>query len=171
MCLREVASYCSLSFPLSWRGERRCRGQVLSIHLIQERRGVPGDGHGRALDHGAGRGARGQPLLLFPPLSLLLLQPLLGHLAPVDGSVAVGPARTRGQREMRQENLPALPPRGGSNPIMMLPQKSRKAMETGHGYEHPELLTLAAASAWSWMMAVTGRTGGWCWPGAGTGAW
>lgn len=76
--------------------------QVLSIHLIQERRGVPGDGHGRALDHGAGRGARGQPLLLFPPLSLLLLQPLLGHLAPVDGSVAVCPARTRGQRGQRE---------------------------------------------------------------------
>lgn len=102
MCLSEGKSLPIVPSPSPFLGEESggvgC--QVLSIHLIQERRGVPGDGHGRALDHGAGRRARGQPLLLFPPLSLLLLQPLLGHLAPVDGSVAVGPARTRGQGEM-----------------------------------------------------------------------
>lgn len=71
--------------------------QGLSVHLIQQRRGVPGDGHGRALDHGAGGRARRQPLLLFPPFSLLLLQPLLGHLPPVDRGVTVGPAMTRAE--------------------------------------------------------------------------
>lgn len=56
---------------------------VLSVHFIQQRRGVSGDGHGRALDHGAGRWPWSHPLSLLPPLRLLLLQPLLRHLAPV----------------------------------------------------------------------------------------
>lgn len=30
---------------------------------------------------------------------------------------------------------PPFPPQGESNPIMLLPQKARKAMETGHGYK------------------------------------
>lgn len=65
-------------------GEGRGAGlHVLSVHFIQQRRGVPGDGHGRALDHGAGRRPRRHPLSLLPPLRLLLLQPLLRHLAPV----------------------------------------------------------------------------------------
>lgn len=84
--------------------------QGLSIHLVQQRRGVPSQGHGRALDHGAGGRARRQPLLLFPPLSLLLLQPLLGHLPPVDGSVSVGPATARAEVETYwQESFPAHP--------------------------------------------------------------
>lgn len=56
---------------------------------------------------------------------------------------------------------------------MLFPKQPRKAMETGQGEEHSELLTLAAASAWSWMRAATGTgwTGVWCWPAAGTGVW
>lgn len=90
-------------FPFLEKGAEG-RGQVqhgLSIHLIQQWRGVPSDGHGRALDHGARRRARSQPLLLFPPFSLLLLEPLLGHLPPVDRSVTVGPATTRAESESR----------------------------------------------------------------------
>lgn len=69
----------------------------LPVHFVQEWGGVAGHGHGRALDHGAGRRARGQPLLLLPAFGLLLLQPLLGHLAPVDGRVGGGPAGGTGQ--------------------------------------------------------------------------
>lgn len=66
---------------------------ALSVHFIQQWRGVSGYGHGRALDHGAGRRPRRHPLSLLPPLRLLLLQPLLRHLAPVHrcGAAAAGP--------------------------------------------------------------------------------
>ena len=63
---------------------------ALLIHLVQEWGGVASSRHGGALDHRAGGRPRGRPLLLFPPLRLLLLQPLLCHLPPVDGCVAVG---------------------------------------------------------------------------------
>lgn len=131
---REAAfNFCS-PFPFLEKGTEG-RGQVqhgLSVHLIQQRCGVPGDGHGCALNHGAGRRARSQPLLLFPPLSLLLLEPLLGHLPPVDGSVTVGPVTTRaggemchGQEKLGQLSLPSLPaaPRGRthSSPAAVLP--------------------------------------------------
>ena len=69
---------------------------ALPIHLVQEWGGIASNRHGGAFDHRAGGGPRGQPLLLFPPLCLLLLQPLLCHLPPVDGCMAVGPGgRTR----------------------------------------------------------------------------
>lgn len=69
---------------------------ALPIHLVQEWGGIASNRHGGAFDHRAGGGPRGQPLLLFPPLGLLLLQPLFCHLAPVDGCMAVGPGgRTR----------------------------------------------------------------------------
>ena len=53
---------------------------ALPIHLVQEWGGIASNRHGGAFNHRAGGGPRGQPLLLFPPLRLLLLQPLLCHL-------------------------------------------------------------------------------------------
>lgn len=107
--LREGKLFSTVRSPLSERRERRSRRRprtALSVHLIEQRCGVPGDGHGRALDHGAGGRARSQPLLLFPPFSLLLLQPLLGHLPPVDRSVAVGPVTTETGGGMYQKVNP-----------------------------------------------------------------
>lgn len=37
-----------------WGGVSDAPLHVLSVHFIKQRRGVSGDGHGRALDHGAG---------------------------------------------------------------------------------------------------------------------
>lgn len=68
----------------------------LPIHLVQERGGITSNRHGGAFNHRAGGRPRCQPLLLFPPLSLLLLKPLLRHLPPVYGCVAVGPGREKG---------------------------------------------------------------------------
>lgn len=102
MWLREGKLFSTVHSPFPFLEKRaEVTGQVqhgLSIHLIQQWCGVPSDGHGRALDHGAGRRARSQPLLLFPPFSLLLLEPLLGHLPPVDRSVTVGPAEGEGEK-------------------------------------------------------------------------
>jgi len=88
-CLSWGAGGCSES-PL----------RVLSVHLVQEGRGVSGDGHGRALDHRAGRRPRRHPLGFLPPLCFFFLQPLLGHLAPVHcgGVAAAGPARRENRR-------------------------------------------------------------------------
>lgn len=137
---REVAfNFCS-PFPFLEKGTEGW-AQVqhgLSVHLIEQRCGIPGDGHGCALNHGAGRRARSQPLLLFPPLSLLLLEPLLGHLPPVDGSVTVGPVMTQaggemchGQARLGQLSLPSLPtvPQGRihGNPTVM-PTKATDAL-------------------------------------------
>lgn len=103
MWLREGKLFSTVHspFPFLEKGTE-VTGQVqhsLSIHLIQQRRGVPSDGHGCAFDHGAGRWARSQPLLLFPPFGFLLLEPLLGHLSPVDRSVTVGPETTQAESE------------------------------------------------------------------------
>lgn len=181
---REVAfNFCS-PFPFLEKGTEGW-AQVqhgLSVHLIEQRCGIPGDGHGCALNHGAGRWARSQPLLLFPPLSLLLLEPLLGHLPPVDGSVTVGPVMTQaggemchGQARLGQLSLPSLPtvPQGRihGNPTVMLPRKQLMRYTDMHATLP---LTLAAASALNWTRAATVSgtvwTGVWCWPGAGTGA-
>lgn len=79
--------------------------RVLSVRLVQQGRGVAGDGHGRALDHGAGRRPRRHPLGLLAALRLLLLQPLLRHLAPVHGGgvAAAGPAGREGGGRERSE--------------------------------------------------------------------
>ena len=53
---------------------------ALPIHLVQEWGGIASNRHGGAFDQRAGGGPRGQPLLLFLPLHLLLLQPVLCHL-------------------------------------------------------------------------------------------
>lgn len=67
---------------------------VLSIHFIQQGCGVSGDGHGCALDHGAGGWSWRHPLGFLPSLCFFLLQPLLRHLAPVHcrGVAAARPA-------------------------------------------------------------------------------
>ena len=89
------------------------KGAGLPIGLVQKGRGVSRDGHGRALDHGAGRGPRGHPAARtrLLALRLLLLQPLLRHLAPVHRCVGGRPGgrgrgggeRERGEREGRGE--------------------------------------------------------------------
>lgn len=86
-----------MGFGWVGRGELDAPLHVLSVHFIQQRRGVSGDGHGRALDHRAGRRPRRHPLRFLPPLCLLLLQPLLRHLAPVHrrGAAATGPIERR----------------------------------------------------------------------------
>lgn len=68
----------------------------LPIHLVQERGGIASNRHGGAFNHRAGGGPGRQPLLLFPPFCLLFLQPLLRHLPPVNGCMAVGPGRRKG---------------------------------------------------------------------------
>ncbi len=65
---------------------------LLSVHLVQEGSGVSGNGHGRALDHGAGwRSGRHAGRLLLPPLGFFLLQPLFSHLTPIHGGVGTWP--------------------------------------------------------------------------------
>lgn len=66
-------------------GVRSAPPSVLSIHLIEQRCGVSGQRHGRALDHGARRGPRRHPLRLLPTFCFLLFEPLLRHFAPVHG--------------------------------------------------------------------------------------
>lgn len=72
---------------------------VLSVHFVQQRCGVSGDGHGCALYHRAGGRSRSHPLGFFPTLCFFLLQPLLRHLAPVDcrGTAATGPVGMEGR--------------------------------------------------------------------------
>lgn len=187
--LREGKLFSTVRSPFPFREKgAEVTEQVqhsLSVHLVEQRRGVPGDGHGRALDHGAGGRARSQPLLLFPPFSLLLLEPLLGHLPPVDRSVAVGPATTESggvtcqKASPEQLSLPSLSKRSHAGGFVTTPPccfhgnpQKQPAGDTGRCVP-PAPLTLAAASAWSWTMAATvsgtGWTGVWCWPAAGTG--
>lgn len=68
--------------------------RVLSVHFVKQRCGVSSDGHGCALDHGAGWRSGRHPLGFLPPLCFFLLQPLLRHLAPVHcrGAAAAWPA-------------------------------------------------------------------------------
>lgn len=73
---------------------------VLSIHFIQQGCGIPSNGHGCALDHGAGGWSWRHPLGFLPPLFFFLLQPLLRHLAPVHcRGVAVAVSVGREDRE------------------------------------------------------------------------
>lgn len=63
----------------------------LAIHLIQQWCGVSSEGHGRALDHGAGRRSWGHSGPRLLALCLFLLEPLLGHLSPVHRCVGSCP--------------------------------------------------------------------------------
>lgn len=79
----------------SLRGNQSPGSRPLPIHLVQEWSGIASNRHGGAFNHRAGGWPRCQPLLLFPPLSLLLLKPLLRHLPPIDGCMTVGPGREK----------------------------------------------------------------------------
>lgn len=65
----------AISGQASWsfRGNRVRGTGPLPIHLVQEWGRIASNGHGGALDHGAGGGPWGQPLFLFPSLCLLFL--------------------------------------------------------------------------------------------------
>lgn len=72
---------------------------VLSVHFIQQGRGISSNRHGCAFDHGAGGRSWGHPCGFLSPLGLFLLQPLLGHLSPVHcWGVAAAAARPAGKR-------------------------------------------------------------------------